>query len=65
MRALYVENYGSDSRDVSSSDWVLLTRNHDFLDIPAVRVDEEPLPPPGPLWTDDFSSLFEVLEIDD
>jgi hypothetical protein len=27
-----------------------------------VHEDEEPMPPAGPLWTDDFSSLFEVVE---
>jgi hypothetical protein len=28
-----------------------------------VREDEEPMPEPGPLWTDDFSSIFEVVEL--
>jgi hypothetical protein len=43
---------------------VLLTRNQAFLDLEAVHEDEEPMPAPGPLWTDDFSSLFEVVEFD-
>ena len=41
-----------------------MTRNQAFLDLEAVREDEEPMPAPGPLWTDDFSSLFEVAEFD-
>ena len=65
MRALYVENHSSTSRMVSSADWVLLSRNLDFLDREVVRADEEPMPPAGPLWTDDFSSLFEVVELED
>jgi len=62
MSAIYVENYGSSSRDVSSSDWVLLTKNEAFLDLEVVHEDEEELPAPGPLWTDDFSSLWEIVE---
>lgn len=50
---------------VSSSDWVLLTRNQAFLALEIVREDEEPMPAPGPLWTDDFSSLFRIVEFDD
>jgi hypothetical protein len=62
LSAIYVENYGDLDRMVNSSDWVLLTRNEAFLDLEAVREDEEPMPAAGPLWTDDFSSLFEVVE---
>jgi len=64
LRAIYVENYSSSSRLVNSSDWVLLTRNQAFLNLEIVREDEEPMPAPGPLWTDDFSSLWEVVELD-
>ena len=64
LSAIYVENYLSESRLVNSTDWVLLTRNQTFLDLEAVHEDEEPMPAPGPLWTDDFSSLFEVVEFD-
>ena len=47
-----------------AADWVLLTRNQAFLDLAIVREDEEPMPAPGPLWTDDISSLWEVVELD-
>jgi hypothetical protein len=63
LGAIYVGNFSNSSRLVSSSDWVLLTRNQVFLDLEIVRADEEPMPAPGPLWTDDFSSLWEVVEI--
>ena len=65
MSAIYVENYSSSSRLVSSSDWVLLTKNQTFLDLEIVREDEEDMPAPGPLWTDDFSSLLGIVEIND
>lgn len=65
LSAIYVENFADLSRMVNSSDWVLLTRNQAFLDLEAVREDEEPMPVAGPLWTDDFSSLFEVIEFDE
>lgn len=65
LSAIYVENYSSSSRGVSSSDWVLLTKNQAFLDLEIVREDEEEMPAPGPLWTDDFSSLLGIVEIND
>ena len=65
LSAIYFENYSSSSRLVNSTDWVLLTRNQAFLDLEIVREDEEPMPAPGPLWTDDFSSLFDVVEYND
>jgi hypothetical protein len=65
MSAIYIENYSSSRRQVDSADWVLLTRNQSFLDLEIVREDEVEMPAAGPLWTDDFSSLFEVVEFDD
>ena len=64
LSAIYVENYSSSSRLVNSSDWVLLTRNQAFLNLEIVREDDVPMPAPGPLWTDDFSGLWEVVELD-
>ncbi|MEO2167751.1 MAG: hypothetical protein ABGY42_06445 [bacterium] len=62
LTAIYIENSSRDSRFVSSTDWILLTSNRAFLAIDAVREDEEHMPEPGSLWTDDFSSVFEVVE---
>ena len=62
LTAIYIESSSRDSRFVSSTDWILLTRNEAFLTIEAVREDEEHMPEPGSLWTDDFSSVFEVVE---
>jgi hypothetical protein len=44
--------------------WVLLTRNQALLDSPNIRKATKP--PPAhprsvPLWTDDFTSLYQIL----
>ena len=49
----------------STSRWVLVTDNADFLNSPEVRRAITPLRPEdreAVLWTDDFSSLFDVIE---
>lgn len=63
MQAIYIENYADASRFVDSTDWILLTRNQAFLDSKAVYVNQEPMPAPGSLWTDDFSSLFGTVQL--
>lgn len=65
LNAIYIENEENESRLVSSTDWILLTNNQAFLDVEAVHDDEWPMPEPGPLWTDDFSSVFEVVEFNE
>jgi len=40
-------------------------KNQAFLDLEIVREDEGRMPAPGPLWTDDFSSLFGIVEVND
>jgi hypothetical protein len=50
-----------DVHGVSSSDWVLVTRNEDFLDIEVEALDKD-TPIPCPLWTDDYSSVFPLLK---
>ena len=53
------------SRFTDASDWILLTNNDAFLNKGAVRRDEQAMPAPGPLWTDHFSSLIEVIDFSD
>jgi len=52
----------------SSSTWVLITSNREFLSEPEMRdstpaSDAEPTVPV--VWTDDFASLWQVLDLDD
>ena len=47
----------------TTSDWVVLTRDKEFLAKPSIREISEPMEPKpglGP-WTDDFSNLVQVL----
>ena len=52
------ENY------LSLTDWVIVTRNRDFLNDPEVRDKTEPIETiPGlQPWTDDFNNLFQILK---
>lgn len=51
------------SAQVSSADWVLVTRNQSFLNIPETFAGSENIsvPPHLRLWTDDYNNLIEVL----
>ncbi len=49
----------------ASSDWVLLTRNEVFLHTPEIALASTPLEgtyEPIPLWTDQYSNLFQILQ---
>jgi spermidine synthase len=46
----------------TASDWVLVTRNREFLDQPQIKTVGEPLAPATELlWTDQFTPLFPIL----
>jgi len=51
------------SRMISSADWVLVTRNQEFLNKPETFAGSETiqLPPHLRLWTDQYNNLFEIL----
>jgi hypothetical protein len=44
---------------------MLLTKNATFLANRPSYKFERKLPLPGPLWTDDYSSIFSLLKLDD
>jgi hypothetical protein len=47
----------------TASDWVLVTKNEDFLNKPAVHDASEPLKPTKELlWTDQFTALFPIMK---
>ncbi len=49
----------------ASSDWVLLTRNDVFLNTPEITLVADPIAgtyKPIPLWTDQYSNLFQILQ---
>ena len=63
VEAIYIDNQSNRTRFVDSTDWILLTNNRTFLDNEAVYVNRAPMPAPGSLWTDDFSSLFGIVHL--
>jgi spermidine synthase len=73
---LYATMITSEEEDALNlkSDWVLLSRNKSFMNLPEVRAVGVPLispkdfftpPPPAPVWTDDFSNVWQVLSLKD
>jgi hypothetical protein len=50
-------------RLISSSDWVLVTRNQEFLNKPETFAGSQIIEVPSRLrlWTDDYNNLFEIL----
>jgi SAM-dependent methyltransferase len=48
---------------VSSADWVLVTRNKEFLNKPETFAGSENItvPPHLRIWTDDYNNLFDIL----
>lgn len=59
-----VRNNEDDDELVLPADWVLMTNNRTVLENPAVEVNSEPIASRAGLrpWTDNYSSLLQVLE---
>ncbi len=59
---IYVESRENGANEEFSADWVLLTDNKEVLQSPAFRAAaSNPAPTSAPLWTDDYSNLFQIL----
>ena len=61
---LWISNPDNDTQGVDSSDWILVTKNRQFLDSAEVQALVTPWPQnerPPVLWTDDYSNLLSVL----
>jgi spermidine synthase len=65
MQAVRVINPEDLTRHVFRSEWVLVTANAEFLANPAVVRARQPIDVPAGLrlWTDDYSSLFPVIQV--
>ena len=62
--AVMIADRSDDNPYSSHSDWVIVTRNRDFLSDPEVvkkRVAIEQIPGMK-IWTDDYSNLFQILK---
>jgi hypothetical protein len=65
MRAFLIEDPGSSLQETDATRWILITANQEFLANPDVKRaitpwKEEDMP--GPLFTDDYSNLFRLLQ---
>jgi hypothetical protein len=58
-------DYPGDSQGGYASQWILLAREGALLNLPAIQrraVDLRSYPTDIPLWTDDYSNLFQILK---
>jgi spermidine synthase len=62
-RAMLVSNSDDDAHGISASSWVIVTSNDEFLELNEIQRAKNDWHD-GLLWTDDFSSVFEILETD-
>lgn len=62
--AVLVADRSDDNPYASHSDWVIVTRNRDFLADPEVAKKRVAIKPIAgmKIWTDDFSNLFQILK---
>ncbi|HEV8492830.1 MAG TPA: fused MFS/spermidine synthase [Candidatus Angelobacter sp.] len=65
LHAVMVSTADDDDTGAYSSDWVLVTANEKFLELPEIaKAGEKIEPKPGlGLWTDDYSSLLPILNL--
>jgi hypothetical protein len=61
-KVLLIKNKANDLRHTNRATWMLMTNNPAFLRQVVSLNKHTYLPDAGPLWTDDFSSVYEVLE---
>jgi len=63
FRAARISDQPANILGASGSDWVLLTRNRDFLELPALaRSEDIPAQAGLRIWTDQFNNLFQILK---
>ncbi len=62
--AVFIINEEDAPNIVYGSEWVLITRNQEFLKLDDVSSEVEPINVPKglPPWTDDYNSLFRILK---
>ena len=58
---VYVKNEDRESRGIDGASWLLMTNNEAFLALRAVQEAARDLPPPGPRWSDEQGSLFDLI----
>ena len=68
LKSAWIENDHDDENGIFAADWILLTKNEEFLNLRAIRrasqapdTDYEEMD----LWTDDHVNVFQILSDDD
>ncbi|MBX9791456.1 MAG: fused MFS/spermidine synthase [Pirellulales bacterium] len=65
FEAVWVRSFRDDSQGTMDADCVLLTSSRLFLNNPRIKAARSEFPPRSPdrlIWTDDYGSLWQVLE---
>jgi spermidine synthase len=64
LKVIAVENEPDDDNYIFESDWVLVTKNEAFANLPVIKNNEKPkkLNTALRLWTDDYSNLFQIVK---
>ncbi len=62
--AIYIQTPQDLENNVNESDWVIVSNNEEFLGRTEILERCNELPVTGPVWSDDYSSLFSVLSRD-
>ena len=62
--AVLITDDAEDDKYLSRTDWVIVTKNREFIDDPDVKAKRVAIDPiPGMrTWTDDFNNLFQILK---
>lgn len=65
LSVILIKTTDDSSRGEYGSDWALVSSNKDFLALPDLQLDAEPIPqiPALHLWTDDYNSLLPILRL--
>ena len=62
--AVLITDDAEDDKYLSRTDWVIVTKNREFIDDPDVKAKRVAIDPISGMrpWTDDFNNLFQILK---
>ena len=62
--AVLITDDAEDDKYLSRTDWVIVTKNRDFIDDEEVKAKRTAIEPIAGMrtWTDDFNNLFQILK---
>ena len=62
--AILITDDAEDDKYLSRTDWVIVTRNRDFINNEDIKAKRSAIEPIAGMrtWTDDFNNLFQILK---